>query len=51
MADSPTLFNGSAMSLVGYEMVRTAAIGALAGAGMLIADVKLVELCDCFSTK
>lgn len=38
------------MTLIGYEIVRTAAIGALARAGMLIADVKLVELWDCFST-
>jgi sterol carrier protein 2 len=31
MTDSPALFDGSAMNLVGYEMVGTAATGALEG--------------------
>ncbi|KAF2236216.1 putative sterol carrier protein [Viridothelium virens] len=48
--DSPSLYSGSAMSLVGYEMVKHTASLALAEAGVNIADVKVAEVHDCFSS-
>lgn len=50
MTDSPALYDGSALNLVGYEMVRNAAKAALAEAGVAITDVKVIELPNCFST-
>lgn len=48
--DSPALYDGSAINLVGYEMVKYAANTAFAEAGVSINDVKVIELHDCFST-
>ena len=48
--DSAALYNGSAMSLVGYEMVKHTASEALAEAGMKVEDIKVAEVHDCFST-
>ncbi|KAF4415123.1 sterol carrier [Fusarium acutatum] len=48
--DSPTMYNGSAINLVGFDMARDAARKALAQAGTTIKDVKVVELHDCFTT-
>ena len=49
--DSPALYNGSAMSLVGYDMVRYTAMRALADAGHDgVHAVKVAEVHDCFST-
>ncbi|KAL3465659.1 acetyl-CoA acetyltransferase [Aspergillus heterothallicus] len=47
--DSPSLYSGSAMDLVGYEMTRAATAAALAEAGVSINDIKVCELHDCFS--
>ncbi len=49
MTDSPLLFSGSAMDLVGYDMTRRAAQAALAEANTNPRDVKVCELHDCFS--
>lgn len=49
--DSPRLFSGSSIDLVGYDMVQRATRAALAEAG--IADVRSIKVCelhDCFST-
>ncbi|KAL3485066.1 acetyl-CoA acetyltransferase [Aspergillus germanicus] len=48
-SDSPSLYSGSAMDLVGYEMTRAATAAALAEAGASINDIKVCELHDCFS--
>jgi sterol carrier protein 2 len=48
--DSPDLYQNSAMSLVGYEMVGHTARQALSQAKITIKDVKVIELHDCFST-
>jgi sterol carrier protein 2 len=49
--DGPVLYSGSAMSLVGYEMVEHTAKRALAEAGYNdIHAVKVAEVHDCFST-
>jgi sterol carrier protein 2 len=50
LTDSPALYDGSAINLVGYQMVRKAAKEALAEAGVSISDVKVIELHDCFFT-
>jgi sterol carrier protein 2 len=47
--DAPSLFDRSAIDLVGYDMSRRAAQTALAEAGVEAKDVKIVELHDCFS--
>jgi sterol carrier protein 2 len=48
--DSPALYDGSAINLVGFEMAKYAAGNAFAEAGISIEDVKVIELHDCFST-
>jgi sterol carrier protein 2 len=48
--DAPSLFDRSAISLVGFEMTQRAARTALTEAGVNAKDVKLCELHDCFST-
>ncbi|EXJ61409.1 sterol carrier protein 2 [Cladophialophora psammophila CBS 110553] len=48
--DSPSLYQNSAVSLVGYELVAHTASQALNQAKADIRDVKVVELHDCFST-
>lgn len=48
--DSPSLFQGSAIDLLGFDMARTAIRNALAEAAVTIDDVKVIELHDCFST-
>jgi len=47
---SPALYDGSAMNLVGHDMVKHTAQQALSQARLSINDIKLVELHDCFST-
>ena len=47
--DSPSLFDRSAIDLVGYDMSKRAAETALAEAGVEAKDVKVLELHDCFS--
>lgn len=47
--DSPSLYSGSAMDLVGFEMTRRATKAALAEAGASPRDIKVCELHDCFS--
>ncbi|KAI5784606.1 thiolase-like protein [Geopyxis carbonaria] len=48
--DSPALYSGSAIDLVGYDMTVRATRAALAEAGVAARDVRLVELHDCFSS-
>jgi sterol carrier protein 2 len=48
--DSPSLFDRSSIDLVGYNTSKRAAQTALAEAGVLAKDVKVVELHDCFSS-
>ena len=49
--DSPALYSGLAISLVGYEMVKHTAKRALAEAGYDdVRVVKVAEVHDCFST-
>lgn len=48
--DSPALYGKSALSLVGYELVRHTAAQALSQAKTNVQEVKVVELHDCFST-
>ncbi|KAH6875886.1 non-specific lipid-transfer protein [Alternaria rosae] len=47
--DTPSLFNRSAIELVGYSMSELAAREALEEANVLPDDVKVCELHDCFS--
>jgi sterol carrier protein 2 len=47
--DSPSLYSGSMLNLVGYEISRHTARAALAEAGVAIASVDVIELHDCFS--
>ncbi|SPO03931.1 probable sterol carrier protein [Cephalotrichum gorgonifer] len=47
--DAPSMYSRSAMDLVGYDMTRRAASVALSEAGITAADVRVVELHDCFS--
>ncbi|KAI4258215.1 MAG: hypothetical protein L6R42_005224 [Xanthoria sp. 1 TBL-2021] len=47
--DAPSLFNRSAISLMGFDMSKYAAKTALAEAGVSPQDVKVCELHDCFS--
>ncbi|OAP65116.1 hypothetical protein AYL99_01088 [Fonsecaea erecta] len=48
--DTPNLYNGSAMELVGFSTAGRAAKAAYAEAGIGPKDVKVCELHDCFST-
>ncbi|KAL6243074.1 hypothetical protein RBB50_010174 [Rhinocladiella similis] len=50
VTDSPSAFDGSAASLVGDGLARAAVKEALKQANASIADIKLVELHDCFSS-
>ncbi|KAI9761619.1 MAG: hypothetical protein M1835_008146 [Candelina submexicana] len=47
--DSPAVYDGSAMNLVGYDMTKRAAQVALKEAGVSAQDVRVCELHDCFS--
>ncbi|KAI4265855.1 MAG: hypothetical protein L6R38_009140 [Xanthoria sp. 2 TBL-2021] len=47
--DAPSLFNRSAISLMGFDMSKYAAKTALEEAGVSPKDVKVCELHDCFS--
>lgn len=47
--DTTSLYSGSAMDMVGYEMTKIAAQNAMKEAGVKAEDVKLCELHDCFS--
>ena len=47
--DAPSLFDRSAINLMGFEMTQRAAKAALAEAGVNAKDVKVCELHDCFS--
>lgn len=49
-SDSPALYSGSAIELVGYDMTKRATAKALAEAGAIVKDIKVCELHDCFST-
>ncbi|GFF53222.1 non-specific lipid-transfer protein [Aspergillus lentulus] len=48
-SDSPSLYSGGAMDMVGYEMTRSATAAALMDAKESIHDIKVCELHDCFS--
>ncbi|KAI9793548.1 MAG: hypothetical protein M1816_007981 [Peltula sp. TS41687] len=48
--DAPSVYDGSAINLMGYDMTRKAARTALAEAGVQPNDIKVCELHDCFST-
>lgn len=47
--DSPALYSGSAIDLVGYQMTAAAVRTALSQANTAISDIGLIELHDCFS--
>jgi sterol carrier protein 2 len=47
--DAPSLFSRSAIDLMGFEMTQRAVRDAMGEAGITPADVKVVELHDCFS--
>ena len=47
--DAPSMFDRSAINLMGFEMTQRAAKTALAEAGVNAKDVKVCELHDCFS--
>jgi sterol carrier protein 2 len=49
-SDSPALYSGTAMGLVGYEMTKSATAKALTEARASIKDIRVCELHDCFST-
>lgn len=49
VTDAPSAFDGSAAGLVGAGLARKAVKEALRQASATIADIKLVELHDCFS--
>lgn len=48
-SDSPSLYSGSAIDLVGYDMTRRASAAALSEAGVKPGDINVCELHDCFS--
>lgn len=50
VSDSPDLYNGSAIDLVGAEMSIRASRAAYAEAGVNPSDIKVCELHDCFSS-
>lgn len=47
--DTPSVYNESSISLMGFEMTRYACQTAAAEAGINVKDVKVCELHDCFS--
>jgi sterol carrier protein 2 len=47
--DTTSLYSGSAMDMVGYDMTKIAAKNAMKEAGVTAEDVKVCELHDCFS--
>lgn len=47
--DTPKLYSGSDIQLVGYDMAKEAAKDAMKEAGITPEDVKVCELHDCFS--
>ncbi|KAL8842769.1 MAG: hypothetical protein Q9176_002405 [Flavoplaca citrina] len=47
--DAPSLFNRSAISLMGFQMSQYAARTAMSEAGVSPRDIKVCELHDCFS--
>lgn len=47
--DSPSVYDTSAINLMGFEMARSAARSALAEAGVDVKAIKVCELHDCFS--
>ncbi|KAI4270123.1 MAG: hypothetical protein LQ337_006879 [Flavoplaca oasis] len=47
--DAPSLFNRSAISLMGFQMSQYAARTAMSEAGVSPSDIKVCELHDCFS--
>ncbi|KAF3491969.1 uncharacterized protein GIQ15_01486 [Arthroderma uncinatum] len=47
--DTPSVYNQSSISLMGFEMTRYACQTATAEAGVNVKDVKVCELHDCFS--
>lgn len=47
--DAPSLFSRSSIDLIGFDMTKKAAEAALKEAGIGPADVRVVELHDCFS--
>lgn len=47
--DAPSMYSRSAIDLVGYDMTKRATEVALSEAGIKAADVRVVELHDCFS--
>ena len=49
VTDSPSVYGGSAMDLVGYDMSSRATRAAFKEAGRNVRDVGVVELHDCFS--
>jgi sterol carrier protein 2 len=49
VTDAPSAFDGSAAELVGASLARSAVKEALRQANATIADIKVVELHDCFS--
>ena len=48
--DAPSLFSGSAIDLMGFEMTKHAAHTAMKEAGVTPDEIKVCELHDCFST-
>ncbi|KAM5469742.1 putative propanoyl-CoA C-acyltransferase [Microsporum audouinii] len=48
--DTPSVYNESSISLMGFEMTRYACQTATAEAGVNVKDVKVCELHDCFSS-
>ncbi|KAF9885074.1 hypothetical protein FE257_000805 [Aspergillus nanangensis] len=47
--DTPNVYSGSAIDLIGYDMTKRAATAALREAGVTPQDIKVCELHDCFS--
>ena len=50
LTDSPTLYSGSAIDLVGHDMTRRATRAALSEAGISASQIRVCEIHDCFST-
>ncbi|KIX94874.1 uncharacterized protein Z520_09564 [Fonsecaea multimorphosa CBS 102226] len=50
MTDSPELYSGNAIDLVGNDMTRRTTQAALAEAGVQASDIHVCEIHDCFST-
>src|SRR5215471_6583797 len=47
--DAPSIYDRSAMNLIGFGMARYACRTACAEAGVSVKDIKICELHDCFS--